>query len=175
MPERLYQSQLWGPLEDVTPQNFRGLEYKPRESKQAVARFVREPQEKVQVRSPTVAATYLMEHVYIPFEEFSQEEMWVLLLDTKNRITHEVMVYRGTVNTMTVRVGEILREAINVNATGIIISHNHPTGDPDPSPEDVATTKHIVEAAKLLDVEVLDHLVIGRGRWFSMKERGLGF
>ncbi|HEY6075137.1 MAG TPA: JAB domain-containing protein, partial [Anaerolineales bacterium] len=60
-------------------------------------------------------------------------------------------------------------------AAGVIVAHNHPSGDPSPSPEDVAVTRALIEAGKLLDIEVLDHLVIGHGKWVSLKERGLGF
>jgi DNA repair protein RadC len=65
--------------------------------------------------------------------------------------------------------------AIRRNATALIVAHNHPSGDPTPSPDDVAVTRAMVQAGKLLDVGVLDHLVIGRGKWVSLKERGLGF
>lgn len=78
-------------------------------------------------------------------------------------------------NTSLIRVGEVFREAVKVNAAGLIVVHNHPSGDPSPSPEDVAVTRALIEAGKLLDVDVLDHLVIGRHRFVSLKERGLGF
>jgi hypothetical protein len=69
-----------------------------------------------------------------------------------------------------IRVGELFREAIRANCASMIVLHNHPSGDPTPSPEDVAVTKQIVEAGKLLDVEVLDHLIIGRQQFVSLKE-----
>ena len=71
--------------------------------------------------------------------------------------------------------GELFKEAIRTNASAIIVTHNHPSGDPTPSPDDVAVTRAIVQAGKLLDIDVLDHLVIGQGKWVSLKERGLGF
>ena len=71
--------------------------------------------------------------------------------------------------------GEVFKEAIRRNAVAIIVVHNHPSGDPTPSPDDVALTRVVVEAGKLLDIEVLDHLIIGKGRWVSLKERNLGF
>lgn len=73
------------------------------------------------------------------------------------------------------RVGEVFRDAVRRNSTAVIVAHNHPSGDPTPSPEDILVTRQIVEAGKLLDVEVMDHIVCGRGRWLSMRERGLGF
>ncbi|MEJ5224816.1 MAG: JAB domain-containing protein, partial [Anaerolineales bacterium] len=85
-------------------------------------------------------------------------------------------LYRGSVSSAQVRVGEIFKAAIRKNASAVIVVHNHPSGDPTPSPDDVALTRAMVQAGKLLDVEVLDHLVIGSGqRFVSLKERGLGF
>ncbi len=84
-------------------------------------------------------------------------------------------LYIGNVNTSVIRVSEIFKEAIRENATAIIIVHNHPSGDPTPSPEDVHVTERIIEAGQLLDVEVLDHIVIGDQRYVSLKERGLAF
>jgi DNA repair protein RadC len=86
-----------------------------------------------------------------------------------------VNVYAGNLNTAVVRVGEVFREAIRSNCASIIVVHNHPSGDPTPSPEDVRVTEQLVDAGRLLDIEVLDHLVIGRNRYVSLKERGLGF
>jgi DNA repair protein RadC len=84
-------------------------------------------------------------------------------------------LYVGSLNSSMVRVGELFRPAIQRNAASIIVVHNHPSGDPTPSPEDIALTKSIVQAGKLLDIELLDHLVIGQIKFVSMKERGLGF
>jgi DNA repair protein RadC len=85
-------------------------------------------------------------------------------------------VYRGNVNSAIVRTGEVFREAIRRNAPSLIVFHAHPSGDPEPSPEDVSVTRTIIEAGKLLDVETLDHIIIGHGgRFVSLKERGLGF
>ena len=86
-----------------------------------------------------------------------------------------VTVYKGSLNSSQVRVGELFKEAIRRNAATVILTHNHPSGDPTPSPDDVAVTRAIVEAGRLLDIDVLDHLVIGAGRYTSLKERGLGF
>lgn len=104
-----------------------------------------------------------------------QEHLRVLLLDRRNRVLEVVEIYRGSVNSSQVRIGEVFKEAVRKNASGLIVVHNHPSGDPTPSPDDVAVTRAIVQAGKLLDVDVLDHLVIGQGRWVSLKERGLGF
>lgn len=139
------------------------------------SRFVRALNERVVIQTPADAANHLQTEVFQPFVRFEQEEFWVLLLNTKNYVTHEAMVYRGTVNTIHVRVAEIFRDAIRLNAVGIILSHCHPSGEPTPSPEDVRVTELAVEAGKLLDIAVLDHIIIGAGSWVSMKERQLGF
>ena len=84
-------------------------------------------------------------------------------------------IYRGSLNTSLIRLGEIFRPAIEAPAAALIMAHNHPSGDPAPSPEDVSVTRMAVEAGKLLDISVLDHLIIGQGTFTSLKERGLGF
>lgn len=102
--------------------------------------------------------------------------MMVLLLDTRNRLIGEpVDLYHGSLNTSLIRIGEVFRHAIRANAAAILVAHNHPSGTPDPSPEDVAITRAIVQACRLLDVECLDHLIVGMGRFASLKSKGLGF
>lgn len=130
------------------------------------------PDERPVIRSPADAANLLM----YALSAFEQEYLYVILLDTRNRVIgRPAEVYHGSLNTSLIRIGEVFREAIRANAAGLIAVHNHPSGDPSPSPEDVAVTRALVEAGKLLDIEVLDHLVIGRHRFVSLKERGLGF
>jgi DNA repair protein RadC len=104
-----------------------------------------------------------------------QEQLRVVLLDTRNRVLAVTTVYVGSLNTSVVRISELFREAIRRNAAAVIIVHNHPSGDPTPSPEDVALTRNVIAAGQLLDIEVLDHLVIGQQRFVSLKERGLAF
>ena len=103
------------------------------------------------------------------------EELWVINLDTRHRMMNLVKLYQGSVNSSQIRVAEIFRPAIADNAPSILLAHNHPSGDPTPSPDDVSVTHSIVEAGKLLDIEVLDHLVICPDKFVSLKERGLGF
>jgi DNA repair protein RadC len=129
------------------------------------------PDEQPAIHSPNDAA----ELVRYDMSGLDQEELWVLLLDTRNRVLHIEHLYKGSVNSSQVRVAELFKAAIVRRATGIIVAHNHPSGDPTPSPDDVAITRTLVQAGKLLDIELLDHLVIGRGRYVSLKERGLGF
>jgi DNA repair protein RadC len=104
-----------------------------------------------------------------------QEELRVLLLDTKNRVLAMRTVYVGSATATTLRVGELFREAIRQNATAVIVVHNHPSGDPTPSADDVNVTEAIREGGRLLDVAVLDHIVIGQGRHVSLKATGRGF
>jgi len=133
--------------------------------------LVAAPHERPVVKSPADAANLLMMEM-APLE---QEHLRTLIMDSKNHVLKIHTVYIGSVNTAVVRVGELFREAIRLNAAALIVAHNHPSGDPTPSPEDVHVTRQIVEAGKLLNVDVLDHLVIGQQRWVSLKERGLGF
>ncbi len=104
-----------------------------------------------------------------------QEFLLVMLLDTRNRMLDISEVYHGSLNASTVRVGELFKPALERNAAAMVVSHNHPSTDPSPSPEDVAVTRAIVQAGKLLDVEVIDHIVVGLNKWVSLKEKGLGF
>jgi DNA repair protein RadC len=130
------------------------------------------PQERPAVHSPADAAGMIQYEM----SALEQEELWVLLLDTRNRLVATEKVYKGSLNVSMVRVGELFKAAVRQNIASILIAHNHPSGDPTPSPEDVALTRAVVKAGKLLDIDVLDHLVIGNGgRFVSLKERGLGF
>lgn len=133
---------------------------------------LREPKETpVRIKSPADAADLLRDMAYL-----EQEQMRVVLLDTKNNVIDTTTIYVGSVNTTVIRIAELMRAAVRVNATAILIAHNHPSGDPTPSPEDVAVTSEIVKASKLLDIDCLDHIVIGEaGKFVSLKERGLGF
>lgn len=143
--------------------------------KESLPRFVREASQVCQLSSAEVAAQYLMENIYTPFGEFDQEEMWVLLVDNDNFVTHEVMVYRGTVNTIGIRTVELLKEAVRQNSVGMVLSHCHLVSDPKPSREDIMMTEQVVRAGDILEVEVIDHIIVGKDRWVSMKEKGLMF
>jgi len=86
-----------------------------------------------------------------------------------------VPVYQGSVNSAQVRTAEIFKEAVRANAPAIALAHNHPSGDPTPSADDIALTANLERAASILDIELLDHLIIGQGRWLSLRRLGLGF
>jgi len=124
-----------------------------------------------QVKSPADVAQLFMSEML----GLDQEELWVAALDTKNRLLRLIKVYRGSVNTAMIRVGEVYKEALRLNAASIVVAHNHPSSDPTPSPEDILVTRQIVEAGKLLDCECLDHLILAGNRYTSLRERGLGF
>ena len=106
---------------------------------------------------------------------FDQEHVRVLLLDTRNRSLGVSDVYIGNVHTSQVRLSELLREAVRVNAPHMVLIHNHPSGDPTPSAADIHMTKMLFEAAKLMDIELADHMIIGGGRYISMKSVKMGF
>jgi DNA repair protein RadC len=122
------------------------------------------------MNSPAPAAAILMPMI----GSKDQEHLAVMLLNTRCHVMDVIVVYKGTANSSTVRVGEIFKAAVARNATSVIISHNHPSGDPNPSPEDVSMSKAVKDAGKLLDIDVLDHIVIGAaGTFVSLKERSL--
>lgn len=103
-----------------------------------------------------------------------QEQLRVLLINAKGGVLGCVLVYQGTVHGIAVRAAEVLRPAVLANAPSIVVVHNHPSGEPGPSPDDVCTTERLVAAGDLLDVAVLDHIVLGHdGRYVSLHERGL--
>ena len=133
--------------------------------------LIASPEERLQVKSPADAANLMMTEMGM----LEQEHMRLILLDSKNYILDTPTMYIGSLNTSVIRVGELFREAIKQNSAAIIVVHNHPSGDPTPSPEDVAVTELITQAGQLLDIDVLDHLIIGQQRYVSLKERGLGF
>ena len=125
----------------------------------------------VQVRSPADAANLVMVEMGL----LDHEQLRVMALDTKNFIVDVATIYQGSVNAASVRIAELLRLPIALQCSGMIMLHNHPSGDPSPSPEDVAVTAKVRECATAMDINLLDHLIIGNNRYVSLKERGLGF
>jgi len=104
-----------------------------------------------------------------------REELRVVLLDTKNHVLRVATVYQGNVSSSLVRVGELFRDAVRLNAAGVILVHNHPSGDPTPSPDDLHLTAEALAAGRLLDIQLLDHLVIGHDAYVSLRDRGVAF
>jgi DNA repair protein RadC len=129
------------------------------------------PEERPAVRTPDDAARLVMAEMGL----LVQEQLRVILLDTRNRVIAAPTVYVGSLNGATVRAAEVFRDAITRGAASVIVVHNHPSGDPAPSREDETITKQLAQAGALLDIEVLDHLVIGHQRFVSMRRQGLGF
>jgi DNA repair protein RadC len=130
------------------------------------------PAERMVINSPEDVANLMMAEMAV----LDQEHLRVLLLNTRNEVLSIQEIYIGNVNSSVVRPAEVLRPAVRDNAPSVIVVHNHPSGDPTPSPEDVSITKELLAAGKLLGVELLDHLVIGSGgRYVSLNEKGLGF
>ncbi|ADG05432.1 RadC family protein [Kyrpidia tusciae] len=121
------------------------------------------------IHSPNDVASRLMERLQF----LSKEHFVVLHLDTKHRVLGEEVVSVGTLNASLVHPREVFRTAIKRNAAAVVCVHNHPSGDPTPSPEDIDVTKRIVESGRILGIDLVDHVVIGRGTYVSMRERGL--
>ena len=125
-------------------------------------------EEKYTIKSPLDAANLVRPEM----EFLDHEELRVLVLDTKNQVDANLLLYQGTINSSVLRVAEIFRPAITRKSPNIIICHNHPSGDPTPSPEDITTTEQVIEAGKFLEVDLLDHIIIGKNpRFVSLKER----
>src|SRR5690606_33586230 len=131
-------------------------------------RVARRQAELYTIRSPEDAATYLMEILSLE----QQEKFYCLYLNTKNQIIAEKTVFIGSLNASIVHPREVFKEAIKQSAASIIVAHNHPSGDPSPSREDINVTKRLIQAGEILGIECLDHLIIGDGRWISLKEKG---
>jgi len=129
------------------------------------------PEQRPQITQPgDVARLLMLEMAYL-----AQEQLRVICLDTKNHVIAQQVVYQGTINSSAVRAAEVFRPAITRACLSIVVVHNHPSGDPTPSPEDIRTTEQLRKAGQLLDIELLDHIIIGRHQFISLKERGLGF
>ncbi len=123
------------------------------------------------IHAPADAANLLMYEML----NLTQEHLRVILLNTRNRVIGIPTVYVGSLNTSVVRLAEVFKPAIVNNAAAVIVVHNHPSTDPSPSPEDVNVTRQLVQAGEMLSIPVLDHIILGRHRFVSLKERGLGF
>ncbi|MFB9761189.1 RadC family protein [Ectobacillus funiculus] len=132
-------------------------------------RMVRiEYKERYSIRSPEDCANYMMEEM-----RFLQQEHFVCLyLNTKNQVMHRQTVFIGSLNASIVHPREIFREAFRRSAASIICLHNHPSGDPAPSREDIEVTKRLAECGKIMGVDLLDHIIIGEHRFVSLKEKG---
>jgi len=129
-----------------------------------------QPEERPVIKRAADAAQILADMGHL-----TQEQVRVMLLDSQRRVTHIHTVYIGTVNMSVLRVSELYREAIVRNSPAMILAHNHPSGETMPSPEDIDLTRAMVAAGELLDIQLIDHLIIGQTGWHSLREMGLGF
>jgi len=123
------------------------------------------------IRSPRDVADRLV----LQMGRLEREELRVLILNAKNVVLRVPTVYVGNVSSSLVRIGELFRDAVRLDASGVILVHNHPSGDPTPSPDDLHLTAEAIAAGRLLDVDVLDHLVVGHDGWVSLRDRGVTF
>ena len=123
------------------------------------------------IRSPRDVAGRLV----LQMGRLEREELRVVLLNTKNVVLRVATVYQGNVASSLVRVGELYRDAVRLNASALILVHNHPSGDPTPSPDDLHLTAEALAAGRLLDIQLLDHLVVGHDAWVSLRDRGVAF
>jgi len=130
------------------------------------------PQERAVINSPQDVANLLLAEMSV----LDQEHLRILLLNTRNEVLGIQEIYVGNVNSSVVRAAEVFRPAVQANAPSIIVVHNHPSGDPAPSSQDVDITNELISAGKLLGIELLDHVVLGSGnRFVSMNERRFAF
>jgi len=120
------------------------------------------------IRSPEDAAAYLMTDM----ASLNQEHFVALFLNVKNEVLHKQTIFIGSLNSSIVHPREVFREAVKRSAASIIVAHNHPSGNPSPSPEDIEVTKRLIEAGSIMGIEVLDHVIIGDHQFLSMKEKG---
>jgi DNA repair protein RadC len=123
------------------------------------------------IRSPRDVADRLV----VEMGRLEREELRVLSLNAKNAVQRVSTAYVGNVSASLVRVGELFRDAVRLDASGVILVHNHPSGDPTPSPDDLHLTAEAIAAGRLLDIDVLDHVVIGHDAWVSLRDRGVSF
>lgn len=125
--------------------------------------------QKLQISSPSSIADIYMEEM----RHLQQEHLKIVLLDTKNNIISDHNISVGTVNASLINPREVFIYALKNLAVHFIILHNHPSGDPTPSKEDIATTKRLLEASEVIGIKLLDHIIIGDGKFISLKERGI--
>lgn len=124
--------------------------------------------EKYTIRSPKDAATYLMQDM----TSLKQEHFVVLFMNVKNQVLHKQTIFIGSLNASIVHPREVFREAVKRSAASIICAHNHPSGNPSPSTEDIDVTKRLLEAGQIMGIELLDHVIIGDHQFISLKEKG---
>ena len=123
------------------------------------------------IRAPRDVADRLM----LEMAGLEREELRVLLLNAKNVVLRQVVVYQGNVSAALVRIAELFRDAVRTHAAGVVVVHNHPSGDPEPSPDDLHLTAEAIAAGRLLDIAVLDHVILAADSYVSLRDRGVAF
>lgn len=126
------------------------------------------PHERYVIKSPEDGADYVMEEM----RDLKQEHFIAMFLNTKNQVMHRQTIFIGSLNASIVHPREVFKEAVKRSAASVICAHNHPSGDPTPSQEDIHVTRRLTECGKMLGIELLDHLVIGDRNFVSLKEKG---
>lgn len=121
------------------------------------------------------SARDVADRLVLQMGRLEREELRVVLLNTKNVVLRVATVYQGNVSSSLVRVGELYRDAVRLNGAGVILVHNHPSGDPTPSPDDLHLTAEALAAGRLLDIDLLDHVIVGHDAWVSLRDRGVSF
>jgi DNA repair protein RadC len=129
-----------------------------------------QPRTDERIEKPADVAALLM----LTLGHLDHEEFWIVCLDAKNHVQRLHKLYQGSVNSTVVRVAELFRWPLLLKSAFVIVCHNHPSGDPTPSTEDLEVTRLIIQAGEVLQIEVLDHVIVGQGRWLSLHEQHLG-
>ena len=140
-------------------------------NRDGLSRFVTQVRQPVSVATPKEVARYLIQNVYQPIEAFEQEEFWVLILSARQMVTHSAMISRGTVDSTVCRPADVYREAVRLNARSIVVAHNHPSGEPEASSEDQLMTQRLISAGRIIDINLVDHVIVATGGWYSLKEQ----
>jgi DNA repair protein RadC len=123
----------------------------------------------------TIRARDICDRLSPEMATLEREELRVLLLNAKNVVLRQVTVYQGNVSAALVRVAELFRDAVRIHAAGVIVVHNHPSGDPEPSPDDLHLTAEAIAAGRLLDIALLDHVILAADSYVSLRDRGVAF
>ncbi|MFL5702615.1 MAG: RadC family protein [Ktedonobacteraceae bacterium] len=152
---------------------LRGMEPVPEEVQALICllQMLLTPMKDERITQPGDLAALLM----LEMGHLDHEELWVVCLDNKNHVQRLHRLYRGSLDSSVIRVCELFRLPLVLNSASIIVAHNHPSGVIQPSTEDIAVTRSLIQAGELMQIEVLDHLIIGQGRWISMREQRLGW
>jgi len=153
-------------IQGLGPRNVFGIKF----VQEVSGRFLRD---RMLDKPVTRSSKEVFDYLYHSLRDVKREKFKVLFLDTKNRIIEEKTLFEGTVDSSAVYPREVVKDALRYDASSLIFVHNHPSGDPEPSPSDKQITRDLVFAAKVLQIKVLDHIIIGQGNYYSFADQGL--